>query len=816
MKKFNILSAIFMMCLMTLGICTFSACNGEDDLDTNQFVAGPSLNVYGPSPVARGGELRFIGSSLNQVTEVIFPGGSSVKDIKVISEREIRVTVPQDAQPGIVTLVTPSKQLQTLTALSYTEPVGFDEEKPFEPAFIKPGNVLKINGEYLNLVTSVIFSDNVVVDQEAFETHTRKEISLVVPYQAKTGAVTLSFYATGDTIPNEIISTDMLGVALPTVNKVINIEGSKPGDVITITGEDFDLITMVLMPNDEYVNFEPIDEAWSGIRFTLPATISAGYIRVVTASGVKVIVAKNGVAEPSELAATPATELREGDLITITGKELDVVTNVTFPGVSEPVALEEGGSDTKISVKAPAGFTSGEMLLNTGFGASFPIAIETAKPQLTTYSPVPVSAGNDLTITGKNLDLVALVTFTDGLTVSTFTAQSAESLTLTVPVTAVTGVLGIKMANGEEVEFKELTVDSPVFCFIPEMPNTDELHAGELLTATVVNADKLTGVQIDGTDCQYILIGDVLYVGVPEKAGKTSKLHLISSNGEVTYDLSVIPNTEQTFVLWTGAADLAGWSWNWQIGDGTCGASNPKMFSDMGLQEGDHIRLWATNYNDWWQVQFFDGHWSGQTEIGTATGLNNGNNINSGIYDLAANGGYIDIPATATLVEQLTTLNDWGYCWILQGEGIIISKIDVIRHISLETTLWKGEADLAGWSWNWQIGDGSCGASNPQMFVEAGLKAGQTIRLYATNYNDWWQVQFFDGHWTGQTEIGTATGLNNGNNINSGIYDLAAHNGAIEIPVTETLATQLTTLNDWGYCWILQGEGVIITKITVE
>ncbi len=102
------------------------------------------------------------------------------------------------------------------------------------------------------------------------------------------------------------------------------------------------------------------------------------------------------------------------------------------------------------------------------------------------------------------------------------------------------------------------------------------------------------------------------------------------------------------------------------------------------------------------------------------------------------------------------------------------------------------------------------------MFVDAGLKAGQIIRLYLTAYNDWWQVQFFDGHWNGQSEIGNATGLGNGNNINSGIYNLEEHNGAIEIKATPALVEQLTTLCDWGYCWILQGEGCSATKITVE
>ena len=49
--------------LMLSGV-TFTSCDDDNDLNTNQYVGGVSLNVFGPCPVARGGELRFLGSCL--------------------------------------------------------------------------------------------------------------------------------------------------------------------------------------------------------------------------------------------------------------------------------------------------------------------------------------------------------------------------------------------------------------------------------------------------------------------------------------------------------------------------------------------------------------------------------------------------------------------------------------------------------------------------------------------------------------------------------------------------------------------------------
>lgn len=787
MKKQNILSALFMMCLMLVGSVAFTGCGLEDDLNTDQFAPAVSLNVFGPSPVARGGQLRFIGTGLNQVTEVVFPGGSSVKEIKVVNEREIQVTVPQDAQPGNVTLVYAGGKIQTKTVLAYTEPVGFDEAAPFAPNPIKPGNILNIKGEYLNLVTSIIFAENVEVDKQAFGTHTRKEISLVVPFEAQSGKVALSFCATGDTIPNIIYSEAELNVVLPAVAEVLDIKGSKPGDVVTVKGTDFDLITKVIMPNDEEVDFKAIDEAWSGISFTLPASISTGYIRVAAASGVEVVVANNGVAEPTDLVATPTTGVREGDVITISGKNLDVVTSATFAGVDEAVALEEGATATSISVKAPAGFVTGVLSLNTGYDVSFPVAsIETAKPEFESYNPSSVSAGGELTINGKNLDLVAKVTFTDNLAVTEFIAQSETALTLKVPATAVSGELSVAMGNGEVVTFVAAQISSPEFCFIPEMPNTSEIKAGEVVIATVVNGDKLTGVQIDGEDCQFILQGgETLYIGTPYNAGQKSKLKLISENGEIEYNLALIPNSEIVTVLWSGMAEL-GWSGNGQV---YLGEDGGQQLIDAEAKAGDILRIKFQPTAADWQVQIWEGHWGGMYD-----------EIKAENYDLEGNDYYYNITLTDELLATFTTKQWWGGLVLVQGQSCLVTSLELFQKVSMETVIWKGEAVAD--DWGNQPGFFSDGGAE---LLEAGMKVGSILRFYITPMEENWNLQIYDGHWNGQY-----------NDLNQGNWNLAEHNGAVELEITQEIFDKATTVGGWGNAFLLNGDNVICTKVTIE
>ena len=835
MKRLNNIIALLVMGLVALSL---AAC-GEDDLSTNQYKEGVVLNAYGPNPVMRGGMLRFVGSNLDQVSEVNIPGVSAITSIDVVKQgvpSEIRVTVPSDGPvEGFISLKTRTGEtLTTESQLTFTEPIIFEG---FSPASVMPGSELIISGDYLNLIHSLAFAQNVVVSENDFTAHDRYTIKVIVPEEAQTGKIQLfdaDLTAMEDaSLAYQIIESELaLEVGTPTITSVTGRSKvdvlmpftAKQGETITISGSYFNVVSAATFGEGGTiveVSDLTISEDGKTISLTLPAEAPDGPVNLVCKSGIEVPVGSLVTVAPSKCVASPSP-VKAGDVLQIDGDDMDVVTAVEFPDAAGAYTLiiHENHINTMQvwGVTVPEAATEGNLLLRMANGKAVEVPFMLVRPVVTGYDNARVSAGAALTIKGTDLDLIKTVQFGESDVVSV--AGAADAISLTVPMNAQSGKPVLTLANGTSVEGPELSIEEALFCYATALPGEEEeLKAGNAMTLAVANGDKLTGVEINGTACQWILTGDdkdQLIIGIPSNAGAGSKVRLISSNGEITYVLDITPNTEVNTVLWTGMADLAGWSWNWQIGDGTEGASNPNMFADMDLQEGDLIRVYLTAYNDWWQVQFFDGHWGGQTEIGNATGLNNGNNINSGIYNLAEHDGCIEIPVTATLKEQLTTLTDWGYCWIMQGEGVIVTKISVTHYNVLEQTLWTGDLDFNGWSINWQIGDGTAGASNPQMFVEAGLKKGQTIRIYLTTYNDWWQVQFFDGHWGGQTEIGNATGLNNGNNINSGIYNLDEHNGAIEIPVTETLAEQLTTLTDWGYCWIMQGEGCRATKITVE
>ena len=526
--KTNRLSVLCLAGALLLTGVSFTSCLKGDDVDTNQYVGGISLNVFGPSPVARGGELRFLGSGMNQVTAVVIPGCADITDINVISDREIRITVPQEAQPGLVTLRTPNGDITTRTELTFTEPISIEN---FKPATVLPGDELTIEGEYLNLIHEVIFADEVTVTEEDFITHERNMIKLLVPEEAQTGQIILSV---GEELPNLIYSEEDLVVILPSVEAVVNKENAKPGDVIEINGENLDLVRQMLMPDGTEVEFTVTSP--TAIEFILPENASDGDVVVVPASGVKVTVAHLTMAVPTNLVATPASGLRGGDEIVLTGLNLDLVTSLSFPGVAEnvqPASL----SEKELTVVMPEAAQSGSLILNTKSGKQVSIVIETLKPLVGSYNPSSIPAGESLLINGQNLDLVASVTFGGGQTVAV-SSSSASQLSVSVPMEAEAGNIVLNMYNGETVEAPSLTVTKPQCCYVMNLP--EKVDAGALLELEVANGDKLTQVNVNGSQVQFILRDSKLMISLPAETVGEATLELVSSNGSISYQIEIV------------------------------------------------------------------------------------------------------------------------------------------------------------------------------------------------------------------------------------------------------------------------------------
>ena len=486
MNKTYKLSALWTMCLILFSCMSFMACDNGDNEDTNQYKGGINLNVFGPSPVARGGELRFLGSGMDKVTAVILPGSDEITDIKVISSTEIRITVPQTAQPGLVVLKTPKGEITTKTPLTFTEPISIES---ISPVTLKAGGTLTIKGEYLNLIKEVIFADNVIVTE--FVSQSRNEIKVIVPIEAAPGKVIVS---DGEEIPNWIYSEEVLAVTQPVITSIAP-NPLKAGQSLTIIGTDFDLVEKVILPGNAEID---VKDVATKIVVETSSNIQEGKVVLVAKSGVRVESAELVLVKP-EITSLASTTVKNNGILKITGKNLDLVSEVTFQDATANEFISQ--STTLLELNIPASATDGIFTLKTASMTEVEgKALTFMKPEVTKFSVSAIKAKENLVITGKNMDLVSVVAF--GTVNGTIVSKSDASLTVTVPVGAASGALTLTTLNGTQVETtQKITINVT----LPVITSIKSAGPGKLITIEGTELNLLKTIYLQDKQGQYTI-----------------------------------------------------------------------------------------------------------------------------------------------------------------------------------------------------------------------------------------------------------------------------------------------------------------------
>ena len=476
MKRNRFLLIFRMLVIILMAGSILASCNKDDNGS-----APVVLNSFGPSPALRGTEIRFIGQNLNKVTAVVLPQNIEITEFSMFSSDEIRLVVPQEAEPGYVVLKTPQGDITTKTQLGYSEPISIES---FAPDSVKAGDTLTIKGDYLAQIKQVIFANNVPVDSAAFKSLSRYEIKVLVPIEAQTGKVAVS---NGAESPIVVYTESDLKVTLPEFTGMTP-NPAKPGTAITISGKNFNLVKSIIFNENLTVTNFTTDAAKTTITVDVPANAKDGAVKLVAFSGVE-------VASPAELTLVmPAitkidpNPVKNGATLTITGTDLDLVTSVTFGG--DKTGTVTSATETELQVTVPDDAITGVVTLATQSGNNVTSEqLTLIDPVFTSFTPTQAKANTDITITGTDLDLVTTVNFTGGIS-GTIASQSETSLMVTVPVGAQTGPITLVAKNGTEVTS---TTDFTILTNLPVFSSYTEAKAtpGQILTINGTNMDLI-------------------------------------------------------------------------------------------------------------------------------------------------------------------------------------------------------------------------------------------------------------------------------------------------------------------------------------
>ena len=542
MKKNNIKIRILTILLTALYISMSGtlivSCNDDDDEMSSEVM----LLSYGPMPIARGGELRFIGENLQNVSAVILPDGIEITSSEFTEHNatSIKLIVPQNAEPGLVVLKTPQGDITTKSQISYSEPISIDG---FSPATVKPGQEITITGEYLNLIKEIIFTERIIVGDSSFTAQSRKEIKLTVPAEAQSGLFSIS---NGEDDAIIIFTEDTLHVTLPEIGSFSPAE-IKAGENITISGSDLDLVRTVVFGGNKSVsdaNF--VSQSESAIELSVPADALDGTIAIITASNIKIESQDQLTLVAPTIASVAPNPVKNGGELTITGTDLDLVSAVTFSGNVAGTVVSQ--STTEIKVTVPDLAVTGPVTVSTLANKSaVSDELSLVKPTITLIDPLSLIAGNDITITGTDFDLVKTVIFNANLNVDVI-PESETSITVKVPEAAESGTIKLVTINGDEVESAEsLDITTPNTPVITSMTNV--VYPGELM---IIEGTKLNFVesvifQDDVKATQYGIRSETMIeVYVPENAKSgTVTLKLVAFDlTEITSPEFSIPGTD--------------------------------------------------------------------------------------------------------------------------------------------------------------------------------------------------------------------------------------------------------------------------------
>lgn len=497
MKRHN-KSFLWLVLLLICSTFAFTSCD-RDDLNTDQYGNEISVLSYGPNPVLRGGVLTFKGANLDQITEIDLPGAEAITSINVVTSgknSEINIEVPAEkCEPGIVTLKTAKNgEIKTHTPITYIENLkftGFYVGENKENLVGNVGDVLTIEGDYLNNITSVIFANGATMDAESFKSQTRYQIQLVIPAEAGEGRFQIS---DGN---NYMYSEGALSINAPEIdaNNAIGKSLIKAGETEVLRGTLLDQIASIELNGATVEAADFKSQTASEITFVISSKVADGEITAVTKSGIRIPFGEITTVVPSQLVATPSP-IKNGEEITISGKDMDLITGIAFPNAKESKLNKV--ETTKVTSTVPEDAQEGDITLSLDNGKTVAVAYTLVKPTVTACTPAAITAGDKTIIKGTDLDLVASITFPGDVeqTVEKFAAQTANAIAVTVPAACAGTGFKLNLKNGTTIEVKDaLSIKAATDPAIASI-TPGEATAGSTITITGKNFQNIQNLYI--------------------------------------------------------------------------------------------------------------------------------------------------------------------------------------------------------------------------------------------------------------------------------------------------------------------------------
>ena len=463
------------------------------------------------------------------------------------------------------------------------------------------------------------------------------------------------------------------------------------GESMEVIGVNLGKVSKVLFPkgNQRLYDTKTYEEAQFSLNtdgklsVTVPDEVVPGKLRLVVGSDTIVSNSfvsfkEEGVIKNVELSST---DVRAGDIITVKG---EYVWNMIYATFADNVVVyaEDFLKNTRneIQIAVPAAAVSGEVTYYDGNANEIQQPLiedlqirQATVERLSNESP---ELGEEITIFGKDLDLVGCANFPFVDSVKVVVNEAGTELKCIVPSKTTPGDINLAQYSGKKISVPY----TPLMIEVSGVTPKEDLKAGDRVTITGTRLDKV----------QYILLPGDLALASDEFSGSATQITFTVPEGMADGEVKVVQHENYSLVtekiaLHHEGAELTIWSGKKVIGnwDVTMDALSWSGGAELWptVQPGQVMSIYVTvneGVNDA-KIRVGNGSWVALP--GT-----------SDLNDLVPGDNVIRITLTEAMINEL--VNNGGL--VLCGAYFTVTSVTLSL---LETVIWRGSWNCSGGTW---------------------------------------------------------------------------------------------------------------------
>ena len=459
----------------------------------------------------------------------------------------------------------------SLTACSDGDDLSTDQYgndislQSFGPCPVLRGGTLYLYGTNLDQIESVnLPGADPITAYEILQSGYNSKISIQVPDEkCEPGQIVLKTKKGGEiTSVSPITYREDIEITKFFVGSEGTMVGNV-GDVVTIKGDYLNLMHGVIFAGSDTIKeAEFVGHDRYTIQVKIPAEARTGVITLTDTikDGTSLETKEELTINTPEATPIKDRTIKAGEILSIKGSSFDQIVSVKFEGATVDAADFKSQSAAEITVAVPAKATDGTFYVVTKSGIEVPVGnIITVVPTELVATPNPVKNGAELTITGKDMDLITGIAFPNAAT-SELKKVETTKVTSTVPEDAQEGDITLSLANGKTVTVAYTLVKPTVASCTPAA-----ITAGEKTIIKGTDLDLVKSITFPGDVEQTVekfaaQNANAIAVTVPAAcAGTGFKLNL--KNGttiEVKDALSIKAATDPAIASVTPGEAIAG------------------------------------------------------------------------------------------------------------------------------------------------------------------------------------------------------------------------------------------------------------------